>query len=176
MSHTKRITPGMVVEAFRLSGLIPVCGNYFIGDKCASGLGAMYFSAKHATDDTFKVSHYVWGTFGINYSQSFSCGFDNKTFNPGLVHNKIAYADGLAAWHACVEEGLVQYKSSLNIITTFAHATRIKFCRVDDDGSFVFEHDLECEVGFSLEQLEALLLEAKRNEEDLNGLSIESLG
>jgi hypothetical protein len=99
----KRITPEMVVAAYKATGLKPARCVFIAGDyACAVGAVAKHLSGvKHAYD----AVEWANRVYGEDYVESFWHGFDDISTSRYEQH--IGYEDGRAAWQACVDAGLV---------------------------------------------------------------------
>jgi hypothetical protein len=110
-----RITPEMVIEAYRKTGLNPVRGDYFPITGYACALGALYVAeGKYRSDRNLHLnstfcslhSQYVYGS---EYCVGFVNAFDGEEILwPENDEYVAGYEDGRAAWNAIVEAGLVK--------------------------------------------------------------------
>ncbi len=77
-----KITPKLVKEAYKSTGLIQMQGEYFPEEGCACALGAIY---KHLNKEN-NVDIEIWyeeNNIDDNFIQSFAAGFDGIKFNNG---------------------------------------------------------------------------------------------
>jgi hypothetical protein len=110
-----RITPEMVIEAYRKTGLNPVRGDYFPITGYACALGALYvaegkYNKEH--NSYLNSDSCMWhfkNAYGVFYQCGFVDAFDGAHMLwPENDEYVVGYEDGRAAWNACVEAGLVK--------------------------------------------------------------------
>jgi hypothetical protein len=99
----ERIYPELVIEAYRVTGLKPMRGDFFPQEGCACALGAVY---KFMCEDGRSVEDYVDAELSDGYVQAFAAGFDGVTIEKCNYsqNNPEAYQDGVQAWQIVKEK------------------------------------------------------------------------
>lgn len=108
----KRITPEEVVEAYRVTGLKPIRGDFYLASlSCADGIGVLWHKILMTGHRPIGVDIYDWacGQYYSYYTNYFIEGFNGyKCSNLPNKRAKQGYEDGRAAWDAVVAAGLVE--------------------------------------------------------------------
>jgi hypothetical protein len=110
-----KITPEEVVNSYitlQEYGVKPKqCVTYDRHSKCACGLAAIHFANNLSDLQSgiyIDVFHPIDQKYGFVYTEGFIKGFDGRTRYPEANEDWLeGYTDGLAAWKAIVEKGLV---------------------------------------------------------------------
>jgi hypothetical protein len=114
MSEMKRIDPKAVPEVFRRLGLKPIQGSY-------NAYGIARGEADCCVFTALAVDRVGLEAIGDDDTE-IAAGYDNGDYSGGVVYGwdgepveaswsdemRLGYADGRAAWLACVEAGLVE--------------------------------------------------------------------
>lgn len=107
-----RISPELVVDAFKKTGLIP-SRKYYMNGKYADALVAVY-CAYHSNPIPISyrvIDEYFRYYCGVDYIESFCAGWDGKHHGYYVMGNDATfdgYADGRAAWDAVKQAGLIR--------------------------------------------------------------------
>jgi len=93
-----RISPEMVLEAYKKTGLKPMQGDLFPRDGCACALGS--FAAMNGYKDTANALLFLNNLTSHDYVNAFGEGFDGERFHSYGDKFDNAFRDGQEAWEA----------------------------------------------------------------------------
>jgi len=95
----KRITPEMVLEAYRKTNYIPIQNSFYHNDgNCACAIGAIY-TMETGDRNEEEVQNYANKAFGVRYSHGFIAGFDGLKADSTTEDDYIdGYYDGKTVW------------------------------------------------------------------------------
>lgn len=100
-----RLTVDVIKEAFEVTGLTPMQGDYYPAKGCACGLGAVV-SWKSINGESDPSVAIIGLGIESDYAYGFACGFDGKD-DDRIMHDydklekfRLGFDDGKNAWEA----------------------------------------------------------------------------